>query len=96
MILHCVFRHNFVSPAINSRLWDLACDIAVENMITELKARGTEAPGGKRQGAYLEEIKRRKKQVTAEKTYAYLKEENPGEKKLAAMEEALCVDDQIR
>ena len=30
-ILHCVFRHGFVSQEIDRPRWDLACDIAVES-----------------------------------------------------------------
>ena len=35
-VLHCVFHHAFVGPAINPARWNLACDIAVENAISEL------------------------------------------------------------
>ena len=93
IILHCIFRHMYVSPAITSRLWDLACDIAVENMITELGVKGTAAPREKRQAAYLNEIKNKQKQVTAERIYAYLRGKNWKEEKLAAMEDAFRADD---
>ena len=93
IILHCIFRHMYVSPAITSRLWDLACDIAVENMITELGVKGTAAPREKRQAAYLNEIKDKQKQVTAERIYAYLRGKNWKEEKLAAMEDAFRADD---
>ena len=36
VLLHCVFRHPFVSTLADRRLWDLACDIAVEGWICEL------------------------------------------------------------
>ena len=93
IILHCIFRHMYVSPAITSRLWDLACDIAVENMITELGVKGTAAPREKRQAAYLNEIKNKQKQVTAERIYVYLRGKNWKEEKLAAMEDAFGADD---
>ena len=35
-VLHCIFYHPFVSSAIDRSLWDLSCDIAVENTIQEL------------------------------------------------------------
>ena len=31
ILLHCVFRHWFVTELIDTELWDLACDIAVES-----------------------------------------------------------------
>ena len=36
VVLHCVFRHAFVGTAVNTDIWDLAADIAVENIITSL------------------------------------------------------------
>lgn len=36
MVLHCVFRHMYINPSLNRSYWDLACDIAVEYVITEL------------------------------------------------------------
>ena len=36
MVMHCVFRHMYMDPSLNRPYWDLACDIAVENVITEL------------------------------------------------------------
>lgn len=39
MIIHCIFRHNFVRNMRKDTrisLWDLACDIAAENVIDEL------------------------------------------------------------
>lgn len=35
-IFHCVFQHVFDSEGRDRRLWDLACDIAVENVIIDL------------------------------------------------------------
>ena len=32
MVFHCIFRH-FGKPGIETRLWNLSCDIAVEHMI---------------------------------------------------------------
>lgn len=36
LTLHCIFRHLFVGEKLNGELWDLACDIAVEHLITGL------------------------------------------------------------
>lgn len=41
IVMHCVFRHMYMSPSLERIYWDLACDIAVENMITELGLRTT-------------------------------------------------------
>ena len=39
MVLHCVFRHPFVSSGLDRAAWDLACDIAVESIICDLDVR---------------------------------------------------------
>lgn len=73
VVMHCVFRHMFMDPTLDRPVWDLACDIAVENMITELGLKSTEA---RRQAAQQSEIDRLKKEVgtlTAEKLYGYFK-----------------------
>lgn len=36
IVMHCVYRHMFMSPTLDRPLWDLACDIAVENVVNEL------------------------------------------------------------
>ena len=33
MILHCIYSHMFVGDQIDHGLWNLSCDIAVENTI---------------------------------------------------------------
>ena len=38
MLFHCIFLHPFVNSKINKRYWNLACDIAVENIIIELNS----------------------------------------------------------
>ena len=34
IVMHCVFRHMYMDPALNRLHWDLSCDISVEYMIT--------------------------------------------------------------
>lgn len=36
VILHCIFFHLFINKELNEDRWNLACDIAVENIINEL------------------------------------------------------------
>ncbi len=76
VVMHCVFRHMFMDPNLDRPVWDLACDIAVENMITELGLKSTEA---RRQAAQEKEIEKLKKAVgslTAEKLYNHFKSQS--------------------
>lgn len=72
MILHCVFRHNIVGTLVDTQRWNLACDIAVENIINELDARTLASTRSIRQSSVIDRIKTSCGFVTAEKIYDYL------------------------
>lgn len=72
MILHCVFRHNIVGTLVDTLRWNLACDIAVENIINELDARTLASTRSIRQSSVIDRIKTSCGFVTAEKIYDYL------------------------
>lgn len=86
MVLHCVFQHMYVSPTVNRPYWNLACDMAVENIINELSLPATAAPRANRQSDALKIVKAHVKIVTAEKIYAYLQQAYPNPAQL----ETLC------
>ena len=75
IVMHCVFRHMFMNPALNRPLWDLACDIAVENVINELYLKSVDTNRAKYQQAEINKIKSKVKILTAEKIYSYLIDE---------------------
>ena len=83
IVMHCVFRHMFMDPTLNRVYWDLACDIAVENMITELNLKSVTATRERQQAPYISAIKQELGMVTAEKIYAYLRTTYPDLNKLA-------------
>ena len=37
MVLHCIFRHMYLSEPVEVNCWDLACDMTVELMINDLR-----------------------------------------------------------
>ena len=83
MVMHCVFRHMYMDPSLNRPYWDLACDIAVENIITELNLKAVTTPRERQQAQYIAAIKKELKHVTAEKIYSYLRQSVPDPKKIA-------------
>ena len=83
MVMHCVFRHMYMDPSLNRPYWDLACDIAVENVITELGLKAVTTVRERRQTQYIAAIKKELKHVTAEKIYSYLRQSVPDPKKIA-------------
>ena len=82
-LLHCVFRHGFIGKEIDRPRWDLACDIAVENVITELGLKAVTTNRERQQAQYIAAIKKELKHVTAEKIYSYLRQSLSDPKKVA-------------
>lgn len=76
VVFHCIYRHMFMDPSLDRPLWDLACDIAVENIISELGLRSTSSEIESLQQSYISELKSKTKLLTAEKIYRCFKDEN--------------------
>lgn len=73
LVLHCVFCHPFIGPDADSRLWDLACDIASESVICELDLPCTRSDDDGRRRDMLRKIRRETGFLTAEKIYSALR-----------------------
>lgn len=71
LVLHCVFRHMYISTLVDQTLWNLACDMAVEDVMNSLNLSCTTCTRQRRQTAILEELRRKVKQLTAEKLYTW-------------------------
>ena len=83
IVMHCVFKHMYMDPTLNRPYWDLACDIAVENVITELGLKAVTTVRERQQAQYIAAIKKELKYVTAEKIYSYLRQSVPDPNKIA-------------
>lgn len=83
MVMHCVFRHMYMDPTLNRSYWDLACDMAVENVITDLGLKAVTTPRERQQAQYIAAVRKELKYVTAEKIYSYLRQSVPDEKRIA-------------
>lgn len=92
IVMHCVFRHMYMAPTLNHLYWDLACDIAVENVITELNLKAVTVDREQQQEKYIAEIKKEVKHVTAENIYSYLYQTMPDPKKMAEIRRCFCAD----
>lgn len=72
VILHCVFRHNFIGRDIDRTRWDLACDIAVENSLTGFASPVLYAGRERGQHATLALLREELDTLTAERIYKWL------------------------
>lgn len=77
LVMHCVFRHMYIHTLVDKPLWDLACDIAVEEVINGLLLPSTAAKRQEQQAAELERLRQAVKQLTAEKLYRYFQDHPP-------------------
>jgi predicted metal-dependent peptidase len=79
--LHCVFRHLFISRKVRPEIWDLACDLAVENIINELELPSLRCRRQTEQQELLTKLKEEVRPLTAEKLYKYFsaQEVEPGD-----------------
>ena len=71
-VFHCVFRHDFVGKTVDRARWDLAADMAVENIINDMASGILEAKRVSEQQA-LELLKSEiTSPLTAERIYKWL------------------------
>ena len=71
-VLHCVFSHSFVGSVIDRECWDLACDMAVENVINEANLSCARSSGEAVQKQLLKKTGEGLKSLTAERIYSRL------------------------
>lgn len=93
VVLHCVFQHFYVDLRINQAVWNLACDMAVENMITEMGLDCAQVEREQRQQETLTSIRKIVGQLTAEKLYHYLLRHCPDEDAMVHLSRLFWADE---
>ena len=71
VILHCIFFHLFIDKTLDEDRWNLACDIAVENIINELDLSTLVPAMQNPQIPEINSLKLRVGNLTAERLYKY-------------------------
>lgn len=71
ILLHCIFSHPFQYDKMDQSRWDLAADLAVENVILELGLAGAALPQDAAVGRRLQDLKEQAGKLTAEGLYRY-------------------------
>lgn len=94
LLLHGVFRHFEVSPSVFHPLWDLACDMAVEGVINGLELPMVMNGKADQQRSVLDRLAPKVNHLlTAEKIYAYLRNNPPSDTELARLKSLFSPDD---
>lgn len=76
LLLHCIFMHGFQYHKLETENWDLAADIAVENVILDMKLPGIALEQDAELAGKLRVLKEDAGALTAERIYRYL-QKNP-------------------
>ncbi|MBQ6622237.1 MAG: metallopeptidase [Mogibacterium sp.] len=93
VVLHCLFRHLFVGKAIRRDLWDLACDIAVENMISKLNLKSLYCEREVRQAWLIRELEEHIPRLSAEWIYKYFREKDLTEDEAEKLRRSFFADE---
>ena len=93
VVFHCVFRHMYIHSLMNQTVWDLVCDIAVEQMITDLGLKSTCAARERAQQAVIRKLREKYKVITAERLYRCFLDADIPEDELLRMRELFKADD---
>lgn len=90
VLLHCLLRHMYLHRQLDPQVWDLACDITVESVISGL---GFPARREENQKPILAELKSAVKHLTAERIYRYYLKQNLGPGQVRELRKHFRVDD---
>jgi predicted metal-dependent peptidase len=92
VILHCVFCHMFIHTMLNQKAWDLACDIAVENIISDFKLPCVSAKREIFQKEQIYSLNGKVKYMTAESLYRFFCDGNYSDEELESIRAAFAAD----
>lgn len=90
VLLHCLLRHLYLHTEAEPAVWDLACDVTVEAVISGL---GFPAAREEKQKPILAELKQKLKRLTAEKIYRYYLKQNLTPGQIRELRSVFRVDD---
>ncbi|MBQ9015081.1 MAG: metallopeptidase [Firmicutes bacterium] len=91
--LHCLFRHLFISRSVRADVWDLACDIAVENIINGLDLRAVRCERQTAQMWLIRQLAEELPKLSAEWIYKYFMEQDPSPEEVQALQKNFHADD---
>ncbi len=85
MLLHCIFSHAYKYDRVEQELWDIAVDMAVENVALNLKMPGLRTDRDAARSEVLAQWKERAGTLTAERIYRKLREDRQGVSELSEL-----------
>lgn len=92
VLLHCIFSHSFQYERLDTNLWDLATDIAVENVIWQLQLTGVALDSDADRQRKLRVLEEDAGALTAERIYRYFRLNPPSEREATEYRELFTRD----
>lgn len=94
-VMHCLFCHMYADNAVDWAIWNLACDISVENVISELRQQSTTTGSESLRQQTYAELGNKVSRLTAEKIYAYYINNRPTDERLKELRDIFKSDDHL-
>lgn len=91
-LFHCIFLHIFKTEFKNRELWDLACDISAEKMITDCDFPFLHNEKAEQQKTVFRDFSDKIKNFTAENLYYYLTTEDISDERLLIYKDLFIKD----
>lgn len=93
LLFHCIYRHPFKEKKREKRLWNLACDIAVEAVLDEMPKRQFRVKVSGIRRTLYQKLREQMKVLTAEGIYRYLQGQTADPARLVRYETEFYRDD---
>ncbi len=94
ILLHCMLKHMFVS-GVNPEIWNIACDIAVENIIFDMNLPGFYTHRTGVINSELQTVRRNVPVMNAESIYQYLISKQNNRVLITKLSQLFKVDDHL-
>lgn len=73
VLFHCIFHHSFGYEKLDHELWDISCDIAIENIIMELDINHAKLKDDYQRAYFITNLKKNNTAINAEALYRYFR-----------------------
>ena len=93
VILHCVFRHLFINSLVDKVIWNLAADIAVEEIINSLDLDCTDVKRVSEQEKVLSQLRGKLKLMSVTHLYNYYNSKNLPDEEIMRLSLLFASDD---
>lgn len=93
VLLHCVFKHYFIKGKVNKLFWNLATDIAVEELIQSLLISCFDSIESSERREELRKLRLKRGRLSADKLYKSFVSDPPIGSEISNLQDLFTIDD---